>query len=109
AASGREVFYRGEKGMVAAAVRTSGSVRVGRRTVLFDDKPYVRHGSAAAYDVHPDGRRFVMVRRGAEAPQAVVVLNLFDQLRAVMAAHGRRSTGLTRGFRQAPDRAGSER
>jgi serine/threonine-protein kinase len=77
AASGREVFYRGEKGMVAAAVTTSGSVRVDRRTILFDDKPYVAHGYGVAYDVHPDGRRFAMVRRGPEGPQVVVVLNLF--------------------------------
>jgi DNA-binding SARP family transcriptional activator len=97
AASGREVFYRGEKGMVAAAVTTSRSVRVGRRTVLFDDKPYVRHGSAAAYDVHPDGRRFVMVRRGSEGPQVVVVLNLFDQLRVGSESHSAGS--LNPGFR----------
>jgi serine/threonine-protein kinase len=77
AATGREVFYRGEKGMVAVTVTTSGSVHVGRRTILFDDKPYVAHGYGAAYDVHPDGRRFVMVRRGSEGPQVVVVLNLF--------------------------------
>jgi DNA-binding SARP family transcriptional activator/Tol biopolymer transport system component len=85
AASGQELFYRGEEGMIAVPVTTSGSVRVGRRTILFDDEPYLAHAYGAAYDVHPDGRRFLMVRRGPEAPQVIVVLNLFDQLGASLA------------------------
>ena len=75
APSGREVFYRGELGMVAAAVATSPAFRVGSRTVLFDDQPYLSHAYGTAYDVHPDGRHFLMVQRGAESPQVVVVLN----------------------------------
>jgi Tol biopolymer transport system component len=82
APSGRELFYRGQRGMVAVPVSTSPSFRAGRGTVLFDDKPYLSHEVGAAYDVHPDGRRFLMIRRGAETPQVVVVLNWFDQLRA---------------------------
>jgi len=81
APSGREVFYRSQQDMVAAAVSTSPSFRVERRSVLFDDKPYLSFHVGAAYDVHPDGRRFLMVRRGSESPQVVVVLNWFDQLR----------------------------
>lgn len=77
AASGREIFYRGEPGMVATAVTTSPSFRVGGRIVLFDDKPFLAHLYGAAYDVHPDGRRFLMIRRGLESPQVVVVLNWF--------------------------------
>jgi hypothetical protein len=79
---GREVFYRSKQGMVAAAVTTSPSFRVTRRTMLFDDKPYPTHGYGAAYDVHPDGRRFLMIQRGEESPQVVVVLNAFDWQRA---------------------------
>jgi len=82
ASSGRELFYRSQEGMVAVAVSTSPSFRVGRGTVLFDDKSYLAHPYGAAYDVHPDGRRFLMIRRGSESPQVVVVLNWFDQLRA---------------------------
>ncbi len=82
---GRELFYRNEQGMVAAAVATSPSFRVGGRKVLFDDKAYLSHPVGAAYDVHPDGRRFLMIRRGSEGPQVVVVLNWFAQLRAVSA------------------------
>jgi DNA-binding SARP family transcriptional activator/Tol biopolymer transport system component len=82
APSGRELFYRNEQGLIAAAVGATPSFRVGRRTVLFDDTPYLSHTVGAAYDFHPDGRRFVMIRRGSESPQVVVVLNWFDQLRA---------------------------
>jgi len=82
ASSGRELFYRSQRGMVAVPVSTSPSFRAGRGTALFDDKPYLSHEVGAAYDVHPDGRRFLMIRRGAETPQVVVVLNWFDQLRA---------------------------
>jgi len=81
ASSGREIFYRGERGMVATAVTTSPSFRVGGRIVLFDDKPYLAHAYGAAYDVHPDGRRFLMIRRGASSPEVVVVLNSFGRQR----------------------------
>lgn len=79
APSGREMFYRSKAGMVAVAVDPSASLRVGRREVLFDDRPYLSTLGRAAYDVRPDGRRFLMVRRGTEVPQVVVLLNWFDQ------------------------------
>ncbi len=86
APSGRELFYRGRQGMVAVPVSTSPSFRAGPGKVLFYDKPYLTHEYGAAYDVHPDGRRFLMIRLGAETPQVVVVLNWLDQLRAAEAA-----------------------
>ncbi|MGH7673537.1 MAG: BTAD domain-containing putative transcriptional regulator [Gemmatimonadales bacterium] len=82
APSGRELFYRSDQGMVAVAVGPSSPFRVGRRQVLFDDRAYHASVSGAAYDVHPDGRRFLMIRRGREVSQVVVVLNWFAQLRA---------------------------
>lgn len=82
APSGRELFYRGDKGMVAVALGSASAITVGRPEVLFDDRPFVAISGGAAYDVHPDGRRFVMIRRGAESHEVVVVLNWFDQLRA---------------------------
>jgi hypothetical protein len=74
--------------MVAVAITTSPSVRVVRREVLFDDRSYVSHQYGAAYDVDPDGRRFLMIRMGSESPQVVVVVNWLDQLRATEAAAG---------------------
>lgn len=77
--SGRELFYRNEHGMVAATVSASSSFWVQRRDILFDDDRYALSGTSAAYDVHPDGRQFLMIRRGSERPQVVVVLNWFAQ------------------------------
>lgn len=96
ASSGRELFYRGQRGMVAVPVSTSPSFRAGRGTVLFDDKPYLSHEIGAAYDVHPDGRRFLMVRLGSEGPQVVVVLNWFAQLRAATGPGSRAARGGSR-------------
>jgi DNA-binding SARP family transcriptional activator/Tol biopolymer transport system component len=82
APSGRELFYRGPEGMVAAAVRTASPLFVESRTVLFDDRPYVSYRIGAAYDVHPDGQRFLMLRRGSQGRDVIVVLNWLDQLRS---------------------------
>jgi len=80
APSGRMVFYRSAQGLVAAEVSASRSFRVKRRSVLFDDKPYLSFHVGAAYDVHPDGRHLLMVRLGSASPQVVVVLNWFAHL-----------------------------
>jgi serine/threonine-protein kinase len=82
APDGRELFYRSEAGMVTAAVAAASAMTVGRREVLFDDRPFVAIPSATGYDVHPDGRRLLMIRRGLESREVVVVLNWFDHLRA---------------------------
>jgi len=54
-----------------------------------DGKPNLSHTVGAAYDVHPDGRGFLMIRRGSESPRVVVVLNWLDQLSAEGATAGR--------------------
>ena len=82
APSGRELFYRSDAGLVVASVGAASAFTVRRREVLFDDRPYVTIPNGAAYDVHPDGRRLLMVRRGPESNELVVILNAFDQLRA---------------------------
>lgn len=79
---GREIFYRGAEGMVAVALEVGTELRARERVVLFDDGPYVSPVQGTAYDIHPDGQRFAMIRRGSERGDVVVVLNLFDQLRA---------------------------
>lgn len=81
ARSGRELFYRAPAGMAAAAFRPGTGLIVQGREVLFDDSPYVAIPNGAGYDVHPDGRHFLMIRRGPQQQEVVVVLNWFDQLR----------------------------
>ena len=81
ASNGRELFYRSDSGMIAATVRAASPLHVESRKVLFDDRPYVSWRIGAAYDVHPDGERFVMVRRGSERRDVIIVLNWLNQLR----------------------------
>lgn len=75
APNGRELFYRSEEGMVAVALNGVPEVQVGPRKILFDDKPYAAWRDGAVYDVHPDGQRFVMLRRDPHDGNVVVVLN----------------------------------
>jgi Tol biopolymer transport system component len=87
-ARGREIVYRGADGRVTSvrfSPGTGGAPVVGRPSALFPDS----YGSAAGrmthvdYDVHPDGRRFVMV--GSQEEQAAVelgvVVHWFEALR----------------------------
>lgn len=79
--NGRELFHRAPQGMVAAEISMEPTLRVGSHEVLFNDDGYVSYQDGAAYDVHPDGQRFLMIRRGSEPRDMVVVLNGFDGLR----------------------------
>ena len=83
APSGRELFYRNDDSLVAVSVSLAPVVRVGSRRALFTIDPYLVGGprSSPGYDVHPDGRRFLMIRRGSATRDLVVVLHWFDQLR----------------------------
>ena len=79
AANGRELFYRSDSAMVVARIRRSPAFTVESRQTLFDDRPYETWVDGAEYDVHPDAEHFVMIRRGMERRDVVVVLNWFDQ------------------------------
>jgi hypothetical protein len=50
--NGREVFYRGARGMVATSVRTAPGLEVISREVLFDDREYLSWQDGAAYDTY---------------------------------------------------------
>ena len=79
AANGRELFYRSDSSMVVARFRRNPAFSVESRQVLFDDRLYETWVDGAEYDVHPDAEHFVMIRRGLERRDVVVVLNWFDQ------------------------------
>jgi DNA-binding SARP family transcriptional activator len=82
ARNGRELFYRSAEGMVAVTLASTPEAKVLRRDVLFDDAPFFAISDGVAYDIHPDGQRFLMIRRGSQIRELVVVVNLFDQLSA---------------------------
>jgi len=58
----------------------------GRPVKIFEGAGYLgsgAQGSGRTYDVAPDGRRFLMLKDTGQgqAPQLVVVLNWFEELR----------------------------
>jgi serine/threonine-protein kinase len=76
---GRELFYRsqaeGEPELMMAAVRTEPQFAVTSRRALFPVGDIVASAPHANYDLSPDGRTFVMVRR-SPATRIMVIQNL---------------------------------
>lgn len=79
---GLELFYRTDSGMVAIGFEPDRQIQFGPRKLLFADHQYIRIPNGAGYDVHPDGEHFLMIRRGSQAKELVVVLNGLEQLRS---------------------------
>jgi len=77
--NGRELFYRNGDKMMAVDIQTSPAFRVGVPKSLFE----LHYG--AAYDVSPDGKRFLMLKPAAGqnvgSGQLHVVVNWFEELR----------------------------
>jgi Tol biopolymer transport system component len=76
---GRELFYRETKQtdpyLVAAGISTAPSLHVAGRKRLFPVVDIVGTAPHANYDISPDGKTFVMVRR-SPAARIVVIQNL---------------------------------
>ncbi len=94
-ADGRELFWRDDEGIVAAAVETDGpTFRAGKAERLFSGRwkgglTGIGAGglSFADYDVAPDGKRFVMFPDEGSGTKAdhqhlTLVTRWFDQLRS---------------------------
>jgi serine/threonine-protein kinase len=77
---GRELFYREGDAMMAASVRTQQAFEVTERRRLFSGA-FLPGGAFREYDVTPDGRRFVMVRGGANTTVLLAVQGLLERLR----------------------------
>jgi serine/threonine-protein kinase len=84
---GRELFYRRFDGaLMSVPIAPGDALEAGRARVLFSNGSYAGAGSQGGgrtYDVAPDGRRFLMLKQSPprEAPQLVVALNWFQELR----------------------------
>jgi serine/threonine-protein kinase len=77
---GRELFYWSRAGMMAVAVKTEPTFVPGTPEVLFDVGEYVNH-LGRAWDVAPDGERFLMIKPTATSERKIVVVqNWFDEL-----------------------------
>jgi Tol biopolymer transport system component len=88
--TGRELFYRAERKIVAAKITWQDSAAHVQREALFDDV-YASNGTFhATYSVMPDGEHFVFLQSAGGEPKTVVVLNWFEDVRRRMAAAGGR-------------------
>jgi serine/threonine-protein kinase len=87
--NGQELFYRnGRNEMVAVTVTGSAQPPMGRQQVLFSAGSYATDPTNRAYDVAPDGRRFVMLRSarrpGEDDFRLVIVENFFEELKRLV-------------------------
>ena len=83
ARNGREIFYRTTAGMlVRRAVTESPDFKLGPVVPLFDATGYRGDHYHRAYDITPDGERFLMIRRQGLVSQLVLVTNWFEELKA---------------------------
>ena len=92
APDGSTLYYRGASGeLMAVATTFSKGFTPGRPRPLFRyARLYRMSGTATAYDIHPDGKRFIMVSE-PDAPasdqprhQVNVVLNWFEELKRIV-------------------------
>ena len=79
---GRALFYRQGDALMAVSVDTSASFRAGKPKRLFAG-PYRGESQEMAFDVSPDGRRFLMIKSDAAATlrQINAVQNWFEELK----------------------------
>ncbi len=88
---GRRLYYRAGNALLAVTVALDAAFRVlARDTVFADLSGYLgtRGTAPAAYDVHPDGERFVFLAREGDTADGdamlTVVVNWFEELRERM-------------------------
>jgi serine/threonine-protein kinase len=90
---GRELYYRetsqGDPYLVAAGIRTSPTLAVTVRKRLFPVGDIVATNPHANYDLSPDGKTFVMVRR-SPAARIMVIQNLPAMVRRIQGERAER-------------------
>jgi len=84
--NGKELFYRSGNKMMALDVTTQPGFSPGKPHMLFEGQYSASEWPLidTAYDVSPDGQRFLMTKgaeQAAEATQINVVLNWFEELK----------------------------
>ena len=85
---GRELFYlRFPNGLMAMHVEPGPNLQAGIAETLFDPAAFITSPSFRHWDVSPDGRRLLMIRRTGAATnegdlEIVLILNWFEELKA---------------------------
>jgi Tol biopolymer transport system component len=83
---GRELFYRSGDKMMVVSVETEPRFSAGLPRVLFEGRFRMGRGGGQAYDVSPDGSRFLMIRspQERELTEIRVVLNWAEELKRLV-------------------------
>ncbi len=87
--NGRELFYRRGAALMTVPVQTEPNFTPATPEVLFEGD-YFAGAGGRAYDVSPDGERFLMIIEGegaestSAAPQIILVQNWFEELRRLV-------------------------
>lgn len=68
--------------MAATVVAANGSISVASRDSLFPDRYALHDEVHPFYDVHPDGKRFVVIDEKLSQARVEVVVNWLTELRA---------------------------
>ena len=78
---GREIFYRAGNAMMAVPVSEAPAFKAETPTTLFEDR-FAKGTWLAAYDVTPDGERFLMLagEERVAARELYLVSNWFEEL-----------------------------
>lgn len=85
---GQELFYRTFDGVWAVSVESGDDFQFGAPERLIEGI-YLAATSGRAYDVSPDGQRFLMIKSGGSAegtsrPDLVMVENWFEELKRLV-------------------------
>ena len=87
---GRELFYTEGTTVMAVPVDTSSTFSVGKPRMLFEKVCVPIDAAGPAWDISPDGKRFLMIKQpvstdaatAAEEPRRInIVLNWFEELK----------------------------
>ncbi len=68
--------------MTAVPIQADPSFAFGNPEVVFEETYFSSGPRGLAYDVSPDGKRFLMIKQGGpgDDPQVILVLNWLDEL-----------------------------
>jgi eukaryotic-like serine/threonine-protein kinase len=87
---GKELFYRSGDSVIAVAVETEPTLKLGKPEILFHGGYVPSSSTENTWDVSPDGKRFLMMKElapsasatAAEGPRKInIVLHWFEELK----------------------------
>ena len=82
APDGSTLYYRSQNSMMAVPVTSGMTFRAGDPQELFPDVSAAGEFPARAWDIHPDGERFLVKQSIGTNSRLVVVVNWLNEVRA---------------------------